>query len=56
MDTSKIIQSQYLATLIVLEQVIVRGPEALWKAPGNKSKFEKHPKISNFGVGMQPTV
>jgi hypothetical protein len=39
MDTQKIIQSQYLAALAMLEQVIVKCPEACWNAPGDKDKF-----------------
>jgi hypothetical protein len=39
MDTQKIIQSQYLAALAMLEQVIVKCPAALWNAPGDKDKF-----------------
>jgi hypothetical protein len=56
MDTSEIIQSQCLAVLGMLEQVIVKGPEASWNAPGDKGKFENHSKDSNLRVGMQPTV
>jgi len=33
------IQSQYLAALGMLKQVIVKCPEALWDAPGNQDKF-----------------
>lgn len=39
MDMHKIIQSQYLAALGMLEQVIVNCPEASWDAPGNQDKF-----------------
>jgi hypothetical protein len=39
MDTHKIIQSQYLAALEMLKQVIVKCPAALWNAPGDKDKF-----------------
>ena len=56
MDTSKIIQSQCLVTLRMLEKVIVRCPEALWNAPGDKDEFRKHPKTSNLRLGVQPTV
>ena len=38
MDTHKIIQSQYLAALEMLKQVIVKCPAALWNAPGDKDK------------------
>jgi hypothetical protein len=38
MDTNKIIQSQYLAALEMLKQVIVKCPAALWNAPGDKDK------------------
>ena len=33
------IQSQYLASLGMLKQVIVHCPESLWDAPGNQDKF-----------------
>ena len=33
------IQSQYLASLGMLKQVIVNCPESLWDAPGNQDKF-----------------
>ena len=36
METDKIIQSQYLAALEMLKQVIVKCPAALWNAPGDK--------------------
>ena len=39
MDTNKIIQSQYLAALEMLKQVIVKCPAALWNAPGDKDKI-----------------
>ena len=39
MDTKQVIQSQYLAALGMLKQVIVRCPEALWYAPGNQDRF-----------------
>ena len=39
MNWSKVIQSQYLAALAMLKQVIVMCPEALWKAPGDTFKF-----------------
>jgi hypothetical protein len=39
MDTKAIIQSQYLAALKMLEQVIVLCPEASWDAPGDTGKF-----------------
>ena len=41
MDLHKAIQSQYLASLGMLKQVIVKCPEALWDAPGNQDKFWK---------------
>ena len=37
--TQTIIQSQYLAALEMLKQVIVKCPAALWNAPGDKDKF-----------------
>jgi hypothetical protein len=39
MDLHKVIQSQYLASLGMLKQVIVKCPEALWDAPGRQDKF-----------------
>ncbi len=39
MDLHKTIRSQYLASLAMLKQVIVKCPEALWNAPGNQDKF-----------------
>lgn len=39
MNPHKVIQSQYLAALAMLKQVIVKCPEALWDAPGDKFKF-----------------
>ena len=40
MDTQKIIQYQYLDVLAMLEQVIVKCPEALRNAPGDKDKLK----------------
>jgi hypothetical protein len=39
MDTKQVIQSQYLAALAMLKQVIVNCPEALWDAPGDQDRF-----------------
>src|SRR5512146_3203430 len=39
MDLHKTVQSQYLASLGMLKQAIVRCPETLWDAPGNQDKF-----------------
>ena len=39
MNPHKAIQSQYLAALEMLKQVIVKCPETLWDAPGNQDKF-----------------
>lgn len=36
MKTDEIIQSQYLAALEMLKQVIVKCPAALWNAPGDQ--------------------
>ena len=41
MNVHKAIQSQYLASLEMLKQVIVMCPETLWDAPGNQEKFWK---------------
>ena len=41
MDAKQVIQSQYLAALAMLKQVIVNCPEALWNAPGNQDRFWK---------------
>ena len=35
METRLVIQSQFLAALEMLKQVIVKCPEALWNAPGD---------------------
>jgi len=48
LDTQKITQSRYLAALAMFERVIVKCPEALWNAPGDKNKFWKNSKISNW--------
>ena len=39
MDTKQVIQSQYHAALEMLKQAIVRCPDSLWAAPGDKNKF-----------------
>ena len=39
MDIRQTLQSQYLAALEMLKQVIVKCPEASWDAPGEKGKF-----------------
>jgi hypothetical protein len=39
MNAHKVIQSQYLASLGMLKQVVVKCPEALWDAPGNQDRF-----------------
>ncbi len=39
MSTVMVIQSQYLAALEMLKQVIVKCPESSWNAPGDKSQF-----------------
>jgi hypothetical protein len=39
MNMHRAIQSQYLASLEMLKQVIVKCPETLWDAPGNQDKF-----------------
>ena len=39
MNTKQVIQSQYLAALGMLKQVIVQCPEALWYAPGSQDRF-----------------
>ena len=39
MDTKQVIQSQYLASLAMLKQAVVKCPEALWDAPGNQDEF-----------------
>ena len=41
MNPHKVIQSQYLAALAMLKQVIVMCPEALWNTPGNQDEFWK---------------
>ena len=39
MNLHRATQSQYLASLGMLKQVIVNCPESLWDAPGNQDKF-----------------
>jgi hypothetical protein len=39
MNIHQTIQSQYLAALEMLKQVIVKCPAAQWNAPGDKDKF-----------------
>jgi len=41
MNLHKVVQSQYLASLGMLKQVIVHCPEALWNAPGSQDEFWK---------------
>lgn len=41
MDTKTVIQSQYLAALAMLKQVIVKCPAASWDAPGDQDKSWK---------------
>jgi hypothetical protein len=39
MNIKKVIQSQYHATLAMLEQAIVKCPASLWDDPGSKDRF-----------------
>jgi hypothetical protein len=39
MDTKKIIQSQYLATLDMLKQAVVKCPNSFWNAAEDRNKF-----------------
>jgi hypothetical protein len=39
MDIKKVLQSQYLAALAMLKQVIVKCPPSVWDAAGDKFKF-----------------
>jgi hypothetical protein len=39
MDTKQVIQSQYLAALNMLKEVIVKCPESVWDAAEDKFKF-----------------
>ena len=39
MDTKQVIQSQYLAALAMLKEVIVKCPQSVWDAAGDKFKF-----------------
>jgi hypothetical protein len=39
MNPHKVIQSQYLAALAMLKQVIVNCSQSVWDAPGDKFKF-----------------
>jgi hypothetical protein len=38
MDTKRVIQSQYLAALEMLQQALVKCPDPLWNAPEDKNK------------------
>jgi len=39
MDLKQVIQSQFLAALAMLKEVIVRCPQSVWNDPNDKSKF-----------------
>ena len=52
MDTKSIIQSQYLAALEMLKQVIVKCPAVLWNAPGDKDKTWKKAYHALFYVHL----
>ena len=39
MNIQQVIQSQYLAALAMLKQAIMKCPESVWDAPGDKFKF-----------------
>jgi len=39
MDAKHVIQSQYLASLAMLKQAIVKCPSSMWDAPQDKDKF-----------------
>jgi hypothetical protein len=39
MDAKQVIQSQYLAALSMLKEVVVKCTDALWDAPSNQDKF-----------------
>lgn len=53
MDTQKIIQTQYLASQVMFEQVIVKCPAARWNAPGNQDIYRAHENIALDWAGMQ---
>ena len=52
MDTKQVIQSQYLAALAMLKEVIVKCPEALWNAPGNQEPCWKKSYHALFYVHL----
>jgi|APIni6443716594_1056825.scaffolds.fasta_scaffold139881_1 hypothetical protein len=52
MDTKSVIQSQYLAALEMLKQVIVKCPAALWNAPGDKDQSWKKAYHALFYVHL----
>jgi len=52
MDTKTAIQSQYLAALEMLKQVIVRCPAALWNAPGDTDQTWKKAYHALFYVHL----
>src|SRR5512137_815932 len=39
MDSRQVIRSQYLASLEMLKQAIVKCPDAIWNDPHDKTKF-----------------
>ena len=39
MEIKQVIQSQYFATLAMLEQAVVKCPQTVWAAPDDKNKF-----------------
>ena len=52
MNTKQVIQSQYLAALAMLKQVIVQCPEALWNAPDTQDEFWKKSYHTLFYVHL----
>ena len=52
MNTKQVIQSQYLAALAMLKEVIVKCPEALWNAPGNQEPCWKKSYHALFYVHL----
>ena len=52
MKPHEVIQSQYLAALAMLKQVIVKCPETLWNVPGNQDEFWKKSHHTLFYVHL----
>jgi hypothetical protein len=52
MNAKPVIQSQYLAALAMLKQVIIQCPQMLWNVPGNQEEFWKKSYHTLFYVHL----